>query len=202
MKPLSRDTEPASSAPVSTAISAIAHPIVTVPLGLFLLGLEAAGPRWGLISLAGGALPPVIIVLILRLVGVFGSIRIPSLTQRFRLLAATTIIEASAAGAYAILGAPQSLVIAQLAGTLSIVALAAVTTATRISLHVATLTTLLPCLVYVGGPIWVLGAITIPAVAVARVKCHAHTAHQVILATFIPPAITVTAILLFRVIAE
>lgn len=163
-------------------ISAVLHPAVTVPIGCWLVGVTAAGPPWGLLFCLLAATPPVAAVFILRAVGVFPSLRVPSRRHRVLLLAGTILWESAVAAAYAVVDAPGHLAAIQAAMTGGLVVLAAITLRTRVSVHVGVLAIFAAALAALGAPGWVLPiGVLMVIVAGARVAIAAHTPWQVLL---------------------
>lgn len=168
-------------------VSAVFYPASTVPAGCALVGITAAGVGWGLVFAASAAVPPVVAVMVLHAAGVFPSLRIPSRRHRIILLASTIAWEAVLAAAYTLTGAPHHLAGLQAAMTGGLAAVAAMTFATRVSVHVAVLSIFAAATATTAGNLWMAAiGILIVIVGTARIIIRAHTPIQVILGATIP----------------
>ncbi|MFZ2624487.1 MAG: hypothetical protein WAX29_04505 [Propionibacterium sp.] len=170
--------------------SAVFHPALTVPVGLFLIGFMVGGARWAAASLLFGVLPPVLLVAVLRLAGVIESVNVPSRGQRIVLLLVIIGMEIAAGLAYWRLGAPRGLVEAQLAMTAGLGALMLGTFWTKVSAHAGLLGVMVATLAVEGGPGFLPLLVLVPVVAIARVLIDAHTPRQAVYGAIVPPLVT------------
>lgn len=172
------------------AVSRVFHPGVSVLAGLFCVGWVTGGWYWSIVSVLAGVVPPGMLAFILKACGVIENIDVPSRGQRVALLSVLIAMEIGAALFYLLMQAPRNLIVAQLAMTAGLAALAVGTVWTKVSAHAGLLAIMVAALVVVGGWSFAPLFILVPVIAVGRVIIDAHTWVQVMYASIVPPLAT------------
>jgi hypothetical protein len=129
---------------VAAAVSRAGRPELTVPLGLAAVGLVAGGWVWAGLSLVLAAGLPVGLVLGMKASGAVESTRVARHGTRKVLLGVMVAMEIGVAVGYAVLGAPAELVVAQVAMTAGLAAVALLTLVELVSVHCAVLGSVVP----------------------------------------------------------